>query len=100
MDLFKELRSIRLSVILSMIEVLIYECACDYGVEPNKILNELKTHKRPFVGSMKVINNTVSTFSMLEQIDREEMYSIIEEFTNMRGWEAYKDENRYKSDVR
>lgn len=83
-----------------LIEILIAECAKDYDVEPEKILHELKANKRPFVGSMKIINNLINTLDDMGVVKREHVFIVIEDVVKARGWEAYKDENRYKGDVR
>lgn len=83
-----------------MFEMLIAEIAHDYDVEPEKILKEIKANTRSFVGSMKVLNNVLDTISSLEKVNRNTFLDMIDEETRARGWEAYKDENRYKGDVR
>ena len=106
MDKLKEISEselawmIRRGTCTVMIEILIAECAKDYDVEPEKILKELKANTRPFVGCMKLINNLINTLEDMGVVKREHVFIVIEDVVKARGWEAYKNENRYKGDVR
>ena len=76
-----------------LIEMLIAECAKDYDVEPEKVLKELKDNKRPFVSSMKIINNVIDLLDRIGVAQRDHVLYVIENVTKERGWEAYNNEN-------